>query len=156
LSRSLDFYTGALAALDTARQMGISVNLNVLDSRGDVTGAGGLLAANEFRTSDAIIGPFLSKPFNEVVAGVRHTPVFLPFSGNIRSSANVFQTVPDDNVLQGKMLNFLRSGGEDKEVIIIADSKNAAIRATLQQELPGAKILFPTEDKYIRLDDLKK
>ncbi|MGS2740116.1 PBP1 and LysM peptidoglycan-binding domain-containing protein [Sinomicrobium sp. M5D2P17] len=156
LSRSLDFYTGALAALDSAKQLGISVDVRVLDSRASVVGTGRLLAANDFKDVDAVIGPFLTTPFNEVAGGVRGVPVFLPFSGNVKSLSNIFQTVPDDHVLRDKMIAYIRSRVGDKQVIVIADSKNAGVREKLQQELPGIKVLNPTEDKFIRLDDLRK
>ncbi|RNL91047.1 LysM peptidoglycan-binding domain-containing protein [Sinomicrobium pectinilyticum] len=155
LSRSLDFYTGALAALDSAKQLGISVDVRVLDSRASITGTGRLLTANDFKDVDAVIGPFLTTPFNEVAGGVRGVPVFLPFSGNVKPLNNIFQTVPDDQVLRDKMITYIKSRAGDKQVIVIADSKNAGVREKLQQELPGVKVLNPTEDKFIRLDDLK-
>ncbi|MGS2762298.1 amino acid ABC transporter substrate-binding protein [Sinomicrobium sp. M5D2P9] len=156
LSRSLDFYTGALAALDSAKQLGISVDVKVLDSRASITGTGRLLTANDFKDVDAVIGPFLTTPFNEVAAGVRGVPVFLPFSGNVKPLNNIFQTVPDDHVLRDKMIGYIKSRVGDRQVIVIADSGNAGVREKLQQELPGVKVLSPTEDKFIRLDDLQK
>lgn len=155
LSRSLDFYTGALAALDSAKQLGLSVNVKVLDSRASIVGTGRLLAANDLQGIDAVIGPFLSKPFNEIAGGVRGVPAFLPFSGNIRSLDNIFQTVPDDHVLREKMINYIRKHAGDRQVIVIADSRNSGVR-DLFGNIENVKVLNPTEDKFIRLNDLKK
>ncbi|WP_268224260.1 LysM peptidoglycan-binding domain-containing protein [Sinomicrobium oceani] len=156
LSRSLDFYTGALTALDSVKKLGVSVNVKVLDSRASTTGTGRLLAANNFRDVDAVIGPFLSTPFNEVAGGVRGVPVFLPFSGTVKPLDNIFQTVPDDQVLREKMINYIKLHGGDKHIVVIADSKNAGVRQRLQSELSGVHILNPTEDKFIKIDDLKR
>ncbi|MBC9795288.1 amino acid ABC transporter substrate-binding protein [Sinomicrobium weinanense] len=155
LSRSLDFYTGALAALDSAKQMGLSVNVRVLDSRASIVGTGRLLTANDFRDMDAVIGPFLSKPFNEVAGGVRGIPAFLPFSGKVRPLNNIFQTVPDDNVLREKMINYIRANAVDRQIIVIADSQNAGVRDQLTGEIENVRVLNPTGDKFIRLNELK-
>lgn len=155
LSRSLDFYTGALVALDSAKQLGLAVNARILDSRANSVGADRLLASGNFRDVDAVIGPFLSTPFNEVAGGVNGTPVFLPFSGNIRSLDNIFQTVPDDQILRDKMISYLKKNAQGQQVIVIADSRNSGVRDILLREIDGARALNPEEDKFIRLDDLK-
>lgn len=154
---ALDFYTGALMAIDSAKQLGLTVDVNVIDSQADAGRVNQIATSGDLLGSDAVIGPILPVGFNRLTSylGASQTPIFSPFSNKgINLGPNVFQTLPADNLLRERMYTFLRDYGVDKNVIIIADLKSAAIKAKLQTIFPGAKIINPIEDKFIRLDEI--
>lgn len=157
LSISLDFYTGALMAIDSAKQLGLSVNLNVFDSKADVSRVNQIATSGDLLGSDAIIGPILPVGFNKLTTylGASQIPIFSPFSNKgITLGPNVYQTLPPDHLLRERMYAYLRDYGINKNVIIIADLENAGIKAKLKTIFPGAKIINPIKDKFIRLDEI--
>ncbi|WP_335964513.1 LysM peptidoglycan-binding domain-containing protein [Galbibacter sp. PAP.153] len=157
LSVSLDFYTGALMALDSAKQIGLSVDLKVFDSGANESTVSQIASSGKLLGSNAIIGPILPQTFNRVSNYVRasNTPIFAPFSNKgINLYNNVYQTLPPDELLRKKMLQFLTENGTDKNIIIISDKKSAAVKTQLQTIFPGAKVITPIDDKFIRLDEI--
>ncbi len=57
LSIVLDFHIGVMMALDSAKQLGISTDLKVLDTRNLPSAVRSLLDDNDFSDYDAVIGP---------------------------------------------------------------------------------------------------
>jgi len=157
LSIALDFYTGALMAIDSAKQLGLTVDVNVYDSQADAGRVNQIASSGDLLGSDAVIGPILPVGFNRLTTylGASQIPIFSPFSNKgINLGPNVFQTLPADHLLRERMYTYLRDYGIDKNVIIIADLQSAAIKTKLQTIFPGAKIINPIEDKFIRLDEI--
>lgn len=157
LGIALDFYTGALMAIDSAKQLGLTVNVDVFDSQANAGRVNQIATSGDLLGSDAIIGPILPEGFNRLTRylGASQIPIFSPFSNKgITLSPNVYQTLPADRLLRERMYTYLRDYGIDKNVIIIADLQNAAIKTKLQTIFPGAKVINPIEDKFIRLDEI--
>ena len=93
---SLDFHTGVLMALDSARQLGISTKLDVYDTKRRIGEVSNIISNNDFSDYDAVIGPFTIDNFDRAASALRRdnvptvSPVTIP--SNIYS--NVFQTIP--------------------------------------------------------------
>ena len=157
LSRSLDFYAGVRMALDSIKQLGLSVNVKVYDSEANENVISNVLAINNFDNTDAVIGPFFPKPFNTVSRSLeqKNIPVFAPLSRNVTMNSNVFQTIPSNEVLYRKMTKYLDSIVTDKNIIIIADSLNSATKERLILRYPYAKVFDPIDNQFIRIDELK-
>lgn len=157
LGISLDFYTGALVALDSVRNMGISVDMKVYDSGNKDNFVLQLMNQKELLQMDAVVGPVRPSVINEL-SGFLETsgvPVFAPFANKgLNMRTNVFQTLPPDVLMRAEMFRYLENNGQDKNVVIIADAENAATKARLRSIFPGAKIVDPLQDKFLRLEDL--
>ena len=157
LGISLDFYTGALIALDSVKELGISVDLRVYDSGDKDNFLLQLMNQKELFQMDAVVGPVRPSVINDLskyleTAGV---PVFAPFANKgLEMRSNVYQTLPSDVMMRAEMMRYLENNGRDKNVIIIADAENAAVKARLRAMFPGAKIVDPLRDKFLRLEDL--
>ena len=54
---STDFYSGAKVAIDSAKQLGISVNLDVFDTNANAMDLKAVLNQNNFSKFDVILGP---------------------------------------------------------------------------------------------------
>ncbi|WP_224484601.1 PBP1 and LysM peptidoglycan-binding domain-containing protein [Robertkochia aurantiaca] len=156
-SVSLDFYTGVLVAVDSVKELGLSVKLKTFDTDGDSDRVFQILANEKLKDADAVIGPILPDAFNRLAryAAVDRIPVFAPFSNKgIDLKDNVFQTLPPDDLLRSQMISYLESHAADKNIILISDNKNVPVRNLLQTRFPGAKIIAPEEREFIRLDDI--
>ncbi|WP_340074763.1 LysM peptidoglycan-binding domain-containing protein [Leptobacterium sp. I13] len=155
LNYSLDFYTGALMAFDSIKKLGISVNVKVYDSEASEVKVSRLLALGNFRNVDAIIGPFYPKPFNTVSKTV-NIPVFAPVSSkNVAMNENVLLTIPNEEVLYERMVNYMESRIGDSNLIIIADKNNQPTKERLLNRFPSAVYLDPTDDQFIKIEDIQ-
>ncbi len=153
LNYSLNFYSGGLMALDSLKQLGISVDVTTLDSEANTKTITKLLETTDFDDTDAVIGPFFPKPFNELTKTLKEDeiPVFAPLSNkNIEFYDNVFQTLPSEEILQNKMLNFIVENQEDKNLLFIIDGKAAAIKTKIAERFPDARIITPHPTKFLK------
>jgi len=55
---SVDFHTGVLMALDSAKQLGISTKLDVYDTKASASEISSIISDNDFSNYDAVIGHF--------------------------------------------------------------------------------------------------
>jgi len=157
---SLDFYSGVLMAAEFAKDKGISVNLDIVDTQGSLSKVSQLISQRNFKNIDAVIGPLLRKNVTKTVAILDRydTPVFSPLSKRKSEiqSRNFFQTIPSKEILESKMVAFLEANGTDKNIIIIADVKHASQKARLLAIFPNAKIIKPREGDFIHVVDIQK
>lgn len=139
---SLDFYSGALMAIEEAEELGISTNLKVYDTRQDPQQVNNIINSNNFDNVDAIIGPFLQNTTEAAAARLesKKIPVISPLSNRaMRPFDNLFQSRPTDEMLVNSMLQYLDKNGRDKNIVIIYDGKATQIKDKLQSIFPSAK-----------------
>lgn len=159
LNISLDFYSGMLVAIDSVKKLGVNADIKILDTEGTEVGVSKLLNNTDFTAYNAVIGPFTYRSFNKLSYGLRrhNVPVFAPFTNkNIELYQNVFQTLPSDEVLVDKMIDFIVEKGQDKHIIIIADSKNAIVKNKLKAGIPSASIVTTESDNYVKMVNLER
>jgi LysM repeat protein len=149
LSVSLDFHTGVLMALDSAKQLGISTNLKVLDTRNQIAEISKILEANDFSEYDAVIGPLLPANLDRVASKLKkdHVPVVSPLTMPLNLYENVFQTIPANELLEQAIINFVKKDSLPKHMVVISDSKHKGISNRLKGEFPSAKQIFSRKNK---------
>lgn len=164
LSLSLDFHSGVLMALDSAKQLGISSRLDVFDTKARVSEVSKLMSENDFSEYDAIIGPVTEDNFDRLAKYLSSDkiPVISPLAKPRRVYTNVFQTIPSEKLLQQSIVEYLKTDSLEKTIIIISDLKHKPINNKLKKEFPLAKQVFSkTDDEgndgyYILKTDLEK
>ena len=166
LSIVLDFHIGVRMALDSAKQLGISTDLKVLDTRYQPSTTSKLLADNDFSDFDAVIGPMEEKSFERVATALRRdrVPVIAALNKPKEIHANVFQTIPDAKLLQKAMIDFVKKDSLKTQVVVISDHAHKAKAEMLKREFPDAKLIYSErgkksgKDEYfiypVRLDNL--
>ncbi len=153
LRLALDFHSGVLMAVEDADKLGINAEVHVYDTEykrrdGSATNARkieNIINTNDFSDIDVVIGPLLGGNVDRAASMLarKNIPVISPMTQKISGGPNVFQSRPSDNMLQEKMLNFLKEHGKDKNIIIIADAKNSKAKAKLISIFPNAKQVVP-------------
>ena len=144
LSTALDFHSGVLMALDSAKQLGISSSLKVFDTENRTSEIANIVNREDFSNYDAIIGPMMTNTFDRFANAIDrdNVPVFAPLSKPSKVSSNVYQTIPDKNVLSKKMIDFIALDSTKTQVVIIADQKHRSVSNGLKQNFPRARQLF--------------
>ncbi len=153
---SLGLYSGALVAIDSIAELGISVTVKTLDNELDLTKTKELLARESLGEYNAIIGPLDPQSIKETAirASSEGVPVIAPIPVRSEISLpNVFFTYTSEQLLRERMLQYMDSLAIDKNVIIIADKKNDAVKKMILERFPDAKIAeLIEEEKNISLN----
>jgi len=162
---SLDFHTGVLMALDSAKQLGISTKLDVYDTKRRISEVSSIISNNDFSYYDAVIGPFTVDNFDRAASALRHdnVPMVSPVTIPRNIYSNVFQTIPSRSLMLKKMVNLVKQDSVPSRIIIISDTKNKGVSNALKNELSVAKQIFSRIDEetqkdmhYILLEDIEE
>ncbi|WP_299112408.1 LysM peptidoglycan-binding domain-containing protein [uncultured Winogradskyella sp.] len=155
LSIVLDFHVGVLMALDSAKQLGISTDLKVFDTRYHAAITSKILAENDFSDYDAVIGPMEEESFDRVASALKsdRIPVIAAMNKPKQVYSNVFQTLPEDKLLRKTMIDFVKADSLKTKVVIISDRANKAESEALQKEFPGSKLILSRLDKKNKTKD---
>ncbi|MGV8815611.1 MAG: amino acid ABC transporter substrate-binding protein [Gelidibacter sp.] len=162
LSVSLDFQSGVLMAVDSAKQLGISTKLKVFDTGDQLAEVSKILNSNDFSKYDAIIGPLMPNDLDRVAKALENDkiPVISPINKVTQLYENVFQTIPEPEILEHAMIQFVKDDQSRRNVVIISDNSNIAISNRLKSEFPNARQIFSKKNKegrdafYIMTTDL--
>lgn len=149
LSSVLDFHIGVTMALDSAKQLGISTDLKVLDTRYRISEISRILKENDFSDYDAIIGPIEEDGLDRVANALKQdsVPVIAPMSMPKELYPNIFQTLPEDKLLRDAMINFVKADSLNPTIVVISDHANKKTSDALKKEFPTAKQLFSNKNK---------
>ncbi len=155
LALSLGFYSGAMVALDSIKQLGVNVDVKTFDTQLSQAKVKQILFQENLYGTSAIIGPIASSALDEVAvqASSQNVPVISPTASNSAlGHNNVFYSVPKEEVLRTKMLDFLEKLYENQNVIIVADSSHTAAYDSILQKFPAAQIAKIIDNKSLHLD----
>jgi len=149
LSVVLDFHVGVTMALDSAKKLGISTDLKVFDTRYQGSRIRELLEENDFSDYDAVIGPMEEKNFDRVAVALRRdkVPVIAALKKPTEVYGNVFQTIPEDKLLEKAMIDFVKKDSLKSNIVVISDRANRSTAERLKSEFPGTKLIFSRPDK---------
>ena len=120
----VEFYEGALIALDSLKRAGVSVNLFVYDTRRDSVNFSKLLQREELEKVNLIIGPANIDHMKTVAAFAKEKqiPVVFPFAtmdGTIRSNPYVYQASPIDSLYRRAAVDAQLKFAANKRVIVL-------------------------------------
>ena len=149
LSTSLDFHSGVLMAVDSLKRLGISLKVDVYDTKNQLSEVSYLLSSKGLKNTDAVIGPLMPKNLERVASELKrnNVPVISPNLKDLKLSDNVFQSMPSSERLQEKIINYVKSDSTKNHVIIISDATHSAISSTLKREFSTASQIFSRKDK---------
>jgi len=163
---SLDFHTGVLMALDSAKQLGISTKLDVFDTKARSSVVTELLKDRDFSNYDAVIGPFLSNNFDRAAALLRsdNVPMVSPVTEASNLYNNVFQTIPTNELKRKRIVEFVKQLDTiPSQILIIADQNHRIESNLLMQEFSDSKQIFSRVDEetgkdqfYILVEDIEE
>ena len=158
LNMTLDFYSGALVAIDSAKALGLNIDVKILDSEESKLSSNvtALVNNNNLANADAIIGPFYQQYVEKVaeLVGKNNVPVISPLSKEIgKPFANLFQAMAPADCGKSAMFDFMKS--KNGNIIIVSDPKKVANKEFINKNYPGSKFVNLTEIGAIDVNHLK-
>ena len=150
ISYSLGLYSGALVALDSISELGISVDVKTFDTQLNSDRTRLLLQGENLEGVSAIIGPLHLNSLKEVAikAANAKVPVIAPLASTSDFELeNVFFSIPSDQILRERMLGFIKDSITDENIIVITDAKNKPVGEQIKEKFPLAKSVDLQEDE---------
>nr|WP_317631964.1 LysM peptidoglycan-binding domain-containing protein [uncultured Flavobacterium sp.] len=158
LNMTLDFYAGALVAIDSAKKMGLPLKVHILDSKETKTSSNvvGLVNNGTFNKADAIVGPFFQNHV-ETLAGMLESngiPVVSPLSNEKgKPISNLYQAMPSAEDVKKKMVDYMFANNGN--IIAVVDAKKGSVRRYLTESFPTIKIAALNDSGMPSPDALK-
>ena len=130
LNMTLDFYAGALIAIDSAKTLGLNIDISIFDSQETKNSSAitSLVSNNDLQNTNVVIGPFYQSNVDKTAELLlsNDVAVISPLSKDQGVSfANVFQSVPSPDAVKNAMFEFMRSKGGN--MIAVVDKKKGSI-----------------------------
>ncbi|WKB81656.1 LysM peptidoglycan-binding domain-containing protein [Cellulophaga lytica] len=157
---SLGFYSGMQLALDAIKKKGVSVDVTAYDTQStkSVEKVKEILEKENIGDYRAIIGPLDPQSIQEVAkktAGLQ-IPVISPnLTEQEIGFGNAFYSLPSNEVLRTKILDYVSSIYTNQNIVIIADSKHKAESDAIIERFPKAKKVSLIKDLTININKLK-
>lgn len=158
LNLTLDFYSGALMAIDSAKVLGMNVDIKILDSQEtkNTSNVETLVQQNNLKSMDAIVGPFYQSNVEKLAELLEpnKTPVISPLSKEDSGKySNLYQSMPTTDLMRSSIFNYMKS--KNGNIIAVIDSKKGSITQYIQEMQKETTIVGLSEKGTLVADSLR-
>jgi LysM repeat protein len=134
LNMTLDLYSGALMAIDSAITLGLNFNVKIFDSQETKSSSAveTIIRENSLENVDAVIGPFYPQYVEKTAALLQNAnvPVISPLRETTRSYPNLYQSLPPSDLVKNSMLDFIRN--KKGNMIAFIDKKKSSSKQFIE------------------------
>lgn len=126
LNITAEFYQGALVAIDSLRNQGAQINLKSFDSESNDEKIISILRTNNLLNTDIFIGPLFLSSAQKLAKNISKGYVIAPMSSKEHTKfneANLVKAAVRSELLEEKMLQFMKRTYAGQQVIVIGDNK---------------------------------
>lgn len=158
LNMTLDFYSGALMAIDSANALGLNIAVKIFDSQEtkNSSNISSLVSQNNLASADAIIGPFYQSNVEKLAELLEknHTPVISPLSKEVgKKYNNLYQSMPSTDNMKMAMFDFMKE--KNGNVLVVIDPKKGSVKQYIQEFQNDVKIVGLTDKGRVSGDSLR-
>lgn len=158
LNMTLDFYSGALMAIDSARTLGVAVDVSIYDSQEtkNSSNISSINKENNLGFANAIIGPFYQSNVEKTaeLLSKNNVPVISPLSKDFGLSyPNLYQTIPTNEALRTAMFDYMKANRGN--IIMVADKKRESIRKYVNENQKEVQFAALLENGNLSIESLK-
>jgi LysM repeat protein len=158
LNMTLDFYAGAMMAIDYAKALGLNIDVKILDSQESKisSNVADVIKDNNLDTMDAIIGPFYQQ-YAEQAAELlkdKNVAVISPLSKEVgKSLPNLYQSMPPADYAKSAMFDFMLA--KKGNIIVVSDVKRQANKDFIIKNYPSVVFASMTENGSLDIPSFK-
>lgn len=158
LNMTLDFYSGALMAIDSAKGLGMNIDVKIFDSEESKVSSNvaSIVEKNDLLHADAVIGPFYQQYVEKVSEMLmkNNVPVISPLSKeNGKPLPNLYQAMPPSEFTKSAMFDFMKSKGGN--ILVVSDPKRLSNKEFISKNYPEAKFVNITETGAVDIENMK-
>ena len=158
LNMTLDFYAGALMAIDSVKKMGMNVTVTILDSNETKSTSNivSLIKYHDLKSMNAIVGPFYQNNAEKTAELLQefNVPVISPLSRDFEKNySNLIQATPSTNGIRNAMFEYMKE--KTGNIIAIVDPKKVATKLYLTANHPEITYGLFNEKGSLNTEHLK-
>lgn len=158
LNMTLDFYSGAMMAIDSAKTLRLPIDVSIYDS-GETkiaSNVSGLIAQNKLQDAHAVIGPFYQTNAEATANSLRlyNVPVISPLSKDTANPIdNLYQSIPTNDVVRNAIFDYMRA--KNGNIVAVVDKKKESVINYIKQNQKGVVFAALTETGGLDVANLK-
>ncbi|MBF4505845.1 LysM peptidoglycan-binding domain-containing protein [Flavobacterium sp. JLP] len=158
LNMTLDFYSGAMMAIDSAKTLKLPIDVAIYDSGETKTNSNvsSLIAQNKLQDAHAVIGPFYQNNAETTANTLRlyNIPVISPLSKDSANPIdNLYQTIPSNDVVRNSIFDYMRS--KNGNIVAVVDKKKESVISYIKQNQKGVVFAALSETGGLDVANLK-
>ena len=158
LNMTLDFYSGALMAIDSAKVLGLNIDIKIFDSQEtkNSSNIAAIATENNLSDADAIIGPFYQSNVEKLAQFLekKTTPIISPLSNEVGEKfINLYQSMPSDDYMKIAMFDYMKA--KNGNVLAVIDPKKGSVKQYMQEFQNDVKIVGLSENGKVDADSLR-
>jgi LysM domain len=158
LNMTLDFYSGALMAIDSAKTLGLNVDVSIFDSE-ETKNTTSAIATLEEKAPDAsaVIGPFFQANVEKVAAALegKNIPVISPLSkDDLKSNSNLFNSMPSEDFRKKAIFEYMN--GKNGTIIAIVEPEKAEVSQFIKSNYSNVQWVGLSAKNTFVSDSIKK
>jgi len=158
LNMTLDFYSGAMMAIDSARTLKLPIDVAIYDSGETKTSSNisSLIAQNKLQDANAVVGPFYQNNAEAAANTLRlyNVPVISPLSKDTANPIdNLYQSIPSNDVVRNSVFDYMRS--KNGNIVAVVDRKKESVINYIKQNQKGVVFASLTETGGLDVANLK-
>jgi murein DD-endopeptidase MepM/ murein hydrolase activator NlpD len=159
LNMTLDFYSGVLMAIDSAKTIGLTIDIKIYDSEEtkNTSSISNLIQQKKFQNTAAIIGPFYQYNLDNLAQslGSNPIPIISPLSKEKgKFASNIYQSMPTNDDCKAAMINYINKSNGN--LIALIDSKKATLKDYLKANNYKNRIVGLNPNGLVVKDSLRK
>lgn len=158
LNITLDFYAGAQIAIDSAKTIGLPVDVSIFDSQETklTSNVSQLILENQLQDFDAVIGPFYQNNVEKAadLLSLKNVPVLSPLSKDTENRfSNVYKSIPSSENLKEAMFDFMQK--KEGNMLAVVDKKRESIRQYIQNQYKEVRFVAWNEKGSLSVESLQ-
>jgi len=158
LNMTLDFYSGAMMAIDSAKALKLPIDVSIYDSGETKTASNvsSLIAQNKLQDASAVIGPFYQTNAETTANSLRlyNVPVISPLSKDTANPIdNLYQSIPTNDVVRNAIFDYMRA--KNGNIVAVVDKKKESVISYIKQNQKGVVFAALSETGGLDVANLK-
>ncbi|WJS97049.1 LysM peptidoglycan-binding domain-containing protein [Flavobacterium johnsoniae] len=156
LNMTLDFYAGAMMAIDSAKTLKLPIDVAIYDSQETKTTSNISSLVSKLQDADAVVGPFYQNNAEATANILRmyNVPVISPLSKDIANPIeNLYQSIPANDVIKNAVFDYMRS--KNGNIVAVVDKKKESVINYIKQNQRGVAFASLTETGGLDAANLK-
>ena len=158
LNMTLDFYSGAMMAIDSAKVLGLNIDVSIFDSEETKTTTTAVTTLQEKApNASAVIGPFYQANVEKVAQSLegKAIPVISPLSKEVALSyTNLYNSMPSELEQKKAIINYMN--GKNGNIIALVEPEKVAAISFLKDYAKNAKWVGLSAKNSFVSDSIKK
>lgn len=159
LKSNLEFYSGALKAIDSAKTLGLNVEVKIaeLQNNAEDTVIDSLVKDGGIDKSNAVLLSFYDAKAQKTASALE--PQKIPVIANRvsvenKNASNLYVAIPSESEIRAKVLDYLKTN--DANVIVVNSKGRKQSKQAINDAFPNAKFVKVSDRDVVDSEDVKE